>query len=49
MEIIKVVLGKGKILSGRLLFYNFLDMIFWELKLCFNLIWLIIEELIDYE
>ena len=48
-ETIKVVLGKGKTLSGRLLLYNSLDMTFRELKLRPNPIRPIIEELIDYE
>ena len=48
-ETIKVVLGKGKTLSGRLLLYNSLDMTFRELKLRPNPIRPIIEKLIDYE
>lgn len=48
-ETIKIVLGKGKTLSGRLLLYNSLDMTFRELKLRPNPIRPIIEKLIDYE
>jgi MoeZ/MoeB domain. len=32
-ETIKIILGKGRTLSGRLLLYNALDMTFKELKL----------------
>ena len=48
-ETIKIVLGKGKTLSGRLLLYNSLDMTFRELKLRPNPIRPVIEKLIDYE
>ena len=48
-ETIKIVLGKGRTLSGRLLLYNSLDMTFRELKLRPNPIRPIIEKLIDYE
>ncbi len=48
-ETIKIVLGKGTTLSGRLLLYNSLDMTFRELKLRPNPIRPVIEKLIDYE
>lgn len=48
-ETIKIVLGKGRTLSGRLLLYNSLDMTFRELKLRPNPVRPIIEQLIDYE
>jgi len=48
-ETIKIILGKGQTLSGRLLLYNALDMKFRELKLRPNPIRPVIEKLIDYE
>ncbi|MGB7440352.1 MAG: molybdopterin-synthase adenylyltransferase MoeB [Coleofasciculaceae cyanobacterium] len=48
-ETIKIVLGQGKTLSGRLLLYNSLDMTFKELKLRPNPVRPVIEKLIDYE
>ncbi|MBD2234213.1 molybdopterin-synthase adenylyltransferase MoeB [Phormidium tenue] len=48
-ETIKVILGTGKTLSGRLLLYNALEMTFRELKLRPNPVRPVIEELIDYE
>ncbi len=48
-ETIKVILGTGKTLSGRLLLYNALDMTFRELKLRPNPVRPVIEKLIDYE
>ncbi|MGD1700941.1 molybdopterin-synthase adenylyltransferase MoeB [Dapis sp. BLCC M229] len=48
-ETIKIVLGKGTTLSGRLLLYNSLDMTFRELKLRPNPVPPVIEKLIDYE
>lgn len=48
-ETIKIILGRGQTLSGRLLLYNALDMKFRELKLRPNPIRPIIEKLIDYE
>ncbi|MEB3342372.1 molybdopterin-synthase adenylyltransferase MoeB [Okeania sp.] len=48
-ETIKIVLGKGTTLSGRLLLYNSLDMTFRELKLRPNPVRPVIEKLIDYE
>jgi adenylyltransferase/sulfurtransferase len=48
-ETIKVILGVGRTLSGRLLLYNALDMTFRELKLRPNPVRPVIEELIDYE
>lgn len=48
-ETIKIILGKGETLSGRLLLYNSLDMKFRELKLRPNPERPVIEELIDYE
>ncbi|MCL2933642.1 MAG: molybdopterin-synthase adenylyltransferase MoeB [Trichodesmium sp. MAG_R03] len=48
-ETIKIVLSKGRTLSGRLLLYNSLDMTFRELKLRPNPVRPIIEKLIDYE
>ncbi len=48
-ETIKIILGKGQTLSGRLLLYNSLDMKFRELKLRPNPERPVIEELIDYE
>jgi adenylyltransferase/sulfurtransferase len=48
-ETIKIILGKGTTLSGRLLLYNALDMKFRELKLRPNPVRPVIEKLIDYE
>ncbi|NJK39313.1 MAG: molybdopterin-synthase adenylyltransferase MoeB [Oscillatoriales cyanobacterium SM2_3_0] len=48
-ETVKLVLGKGRTLSGRLLLYNSLDMTFRELKLQPNPERPVIEKLIDYE
>lgn len=48
-ETIKIILGKGRTLSGRLLLYNSLDMTFRELKLRPNPERPVIEKLIDYE
>lgn len=48
-ETIKIILGEGTTLSGRLLLYNSLDMSFRELKLRPNPVRPVIEELIDYE
>lgn len=48
-EVIKIILGQGNTLSGRLLLYNALDMKFRELKLRPNPVRPIIEKLIDYE
>lgn len=48
-ETIKIILGKGKTLNGRLLLYNSLDMTFRELKLRPNPERPVIEKLIDYE
>lgn len=48
-ETVKIVLGKGNTLSGRLLLYNSLDMTFRELKLRPNPVRPVIEKLIDYE
>ena len=48
-ETIKVILGAGNTLSGRLLLYNALDMTFRELKLRPNPVRPVIEKLIDYE
>ena len=48
-ETIKIILGEGNTLSGRLLLYNSLDMSFRELKLRPNPVRPVIEELIDYE
>ena len=48
-ETIKIILGKGETLSGRLLLYNSLDMKFRELKLRPNPVRPVIEKLIDYE
>ncbi|HIK44599.1 MAG TPA: molybdopterin-synthase adenylyltransferase MoeB [Leptolyngbyaceae cyanobacterium M65_K2018_010] len=48
-ETIKVILGTGNTLSGRLLLYNALDMTFRELKLRPNPVRPVIETLIDYE
>ncbi|MDV3353559.1 molybdopterin-synthase adenylyltransferase MoeB [Leptolyngbyaceae cyanobacterium CCMR0082] len=48
-ETIKIILGAGNTLSGRLLLYNSLDMSFRELKLRPNPVRPVIEKLIDYE
>ncbi|MEM1171861.1 MAG: molybdopterin-synthase adenylyltransferase MoeB [Cyanobacteria bacterium P01_H01_bin.35] len=48
-ETIKIVLGQGTTLNGRLLLYNSLDMTFRELKLRPNPVRPVIEKLIDYE
>ncbi|QYX30773.1 molybdopterin-synthase adenylyltransferase MoeB [Sphaerospermopsis torques-reginae] len=48
-ETVKIIIGKGTTLSGRLMLYNALDMKFRELKLRPNPIRPVIEKLIDYE
>ncbi len=48
-ETIKVILGTGSTLSGRLLLYNALEMTFRELKLRPNPVRPVIDKLIDYE
>lgn len=48
-ETIKIILGQGNTLSGRLLLYNALEMKFRELKLRPNPERPVIEKLIDYE
>ncbi|NER32970.1 MAG: molybdopterin-synthase adenylyltransferase MoeB [Oscillatoria sp. SIO1A7] len=48
-ETVKIILGSGKTLSGRLLLYNAMDMSFRELKLRPNPMRPVIEKLIDYE
>jgi adenylyltransferase/sulfurtransferase len=48
-ETVKIIIGKGNTLSGRLMLYNALDMKFRELKLRPNPIRPVIEKLIDYE
>ncbi|WP_404787015.1 molybdopterin-synthase adenylyltransferase MoeB [Altericista sp. CCNU0014] len=48
-EAIKIILGQGTTLSGRLLLFNALDMKFRELKLRPNPTRPVIEKLIDYE
>ncbi|MBD0362600.1 MAG: molybdopterin-synthase adenylyltransferase MoeB [Coleofasciculus sp. C3-bin4] len=48
-ETVKIILGQGNTLSGRLLLYNALDMTFRELKLRPNPERPVIEKLIDYE
>uniref|UniRef100_A0A832M459 Probable adenylyltransferase/sulfurtransferase MoeZ n=1 Tax=Oscillatoriales cyanobacterium SpSt-402 TaxID=2282168 RepID=A0A832M459_9CYAN len=48
-ETIKIILGKGTTLNGRLLLFNALDMKFRELKLRPNPQRPVIEKLIDYE
>jgi sulfur-carrier protein adenylyltransferase/sulfurtransferase len=48
-ETVKIILGQGTTLSGRLLLYNSLDMTFRELKLRPNPVRPVIEKLIDYE
>ncbi|MBW4563835.1 MAG: molybdopterin-synthase adenylyltransferase MoeB [Mojavia pulchra JT2-VF2] len=48
-ETVKIIIGQGNTLSGRLLLYNALDMKFRELKLRPNPIRPVIEKLVDYE
>ena len=48
-EAIKIILGTGQTLSGRLLLYNALNMSFRELKLRPNPVRPVIDKLIDYE
>jgi sulfur-carrier protein adenylyltransferase/sulfurtransferase len=48
-EAVKIILGQGTTLSGRLLLYNALEMKFRELKLRPNPVRPVIEKLIDYE
>lgn len=48
-ETVKIILGAGQTLSGRLLLYNALNMSFRELKLRPNPQRPVIEKLIDYE
>jgi sulfur-carrier protein adenylyltransferase/sulfurtransferase len=48
-ETIKIILGKGTTLSGRLMLYDALEMKFRELKLRPNPVRPVIEKLIDYE
>ncbi|GAB4196766.1 MAG: molybdopterin-synthase adenylyltransferase MoeB [Coleofasciculaceae cyanobacterium] len=48
-ETVKIILGKGTTLSGRLLLYNALEMKFRELKLRPNPERPVIEKLIDYQ
>jgi len=48
-ETVKIILGQGTTLSGRLLLYNALEMKFRELKLRPNPVRPVIEKLIDYE
>ena len=48
-ETVKIVLGQGNTLSGRLLLYNALNMTFRELKLRPNPVRPVIEKLIDYQ
>jgi adenylyltransferase/sulfurtransferase len=48
-ETVKIILGQGNTLSGRLLLYNALNMTFRELKLRPNPERPVIEKLIDYE
>jgi sulfur-carrier protein adenylyltransferase/sulfurtransferase len=48
-ETIKIILGQGRTLSGRLMVYDSLDMSFRELKLQPNPVRPVIEQLIDYE
>jgi adenylyltransferase/sulfurtransferase len=48
-ETVKIILGTGTTLSGRLLLYNALNMTFRELKLRPNPERPVIEKLIDYE
>ncbi|MDM9382821.1 molybdopterin-synthase adenylyltransferase MoeB [Chlorogloeopsis sp. ULAP01] len=48
-ETVKIILGQGTTLSGRLLLYNALEMKFRELKLRPNPVRPVIEKLIDYD
>jgi sulfur-carrier protein adenylyltransferase/sulfurtransferase len=48
-ETVKIILGTGQTLSGRLLLYNALNMSFRELKLRPNPVRPVIDKLIDYE
>lgn len=48
-ETVKIIMGQGRTLSGRLLLYNALEMSFRELKLRPNPVRPVIEALIDYE
>lgn len=48
-ETVKIIIGQGNTLSGRLMLYNALDMSFRELKLRPNPVRPVIEKLIDYE
>ncbi|MUL37342.1 molybdopterin-synthase adenylyltransferase MoeB [Gloeocapsopsis dulcis] len=48
-ETVKIILGQGNTLSGRLMLYNALDMKFRELKLRPNPERPVIDKLIDYE
>ncbi len=48
-ETIKIILGQGTTLNGRLLLFNALDMKFRELKLRPNPVRPVIDKLIDYE
>jgi len=48
-ETVKIILGKGETLSGRLMLYDALNMKFRELKLRPNPVRPVIEELVDYE
>jgi adenylyltransferase/sulfurtransferase len=48
-ETVKIIIGKGQTLSGRLMLYDALNMKFRELKLRPNPIRPVIEKLIDYE
>jgi sulfur-carrier protein adenylyltransferase/sulfurtransferase len=48
-EAVKIILGQGTTLSGRLLLFNALEMKFRELKLRPNPVRPVIEKLIDYE
>jgi adenylyltransferase/sulfurtransferase len=48
-ETVKIILGQGRTLSGRLLLYNALEMTFRELKLRPNPERPVIEKLIDYQ
>jgi molybdopterin/thiamine biosynthesis adenylyltransferase/rhodanese-related sulfurtransferase len=48
-ETVKIILGQGTTLNGRLLLYNALEMSFRELKLRPNPVRPVIEKLIDYE
>jgi adenylyltransferase/sulfurtransferase len=48
-EAVKIILGQGTTLSGRLLLYNALEMKFRELKLRPNPVRPVIDKLVDYE